>query len=176
MNNDAYIDLAVTFQNDVMKSILYVAIFVLCMFLLSGVLRSRSANNKLKDALETFIGFFKRNDFVSLIAAYPSFIEFSGHAQLPSNARVEDILQLQQALFEEAASKYRFADIADIKIEKINRQAFQYEQKLNTKVIGQLVYTDGSSVYFGAILQQDKMLALMISNECVLNNKCKDYA
>ncbi len=159
-----------------MKSILYVAIFVICMFLLSGVIKSRSAITKQTDTLETFIDFFKRNDFVSLIAAYPSFIEFTSHAQLPTHARVEDILQLQQTLFEDAVKKYSFADIADIKIERISRQALQYEQKLNTKVIGQLVHKNGSTVYFGAIVQQDKMLALMINNECVLNNKCKDYA
>lgn len=161
-----------TSQSDVMKSILYVAIFVACMFLITGVLKSKSANNKLKDAFEEFISFLKTNNLDALTNKYPVFIDFRNHGNAIPEGQVQDIRQQQQVALDIASARYHFTAIADIKIDKINRRAFQYESATDATITGQLIYNDASYKDFIAVLQHDKVYSLSINGECVLNNKC----
>ncbi len=163
---------AVAFESTVMKSILYVAIFVVCLFLLAGVFKKTSVHGKTGQAVEEFFGFLKNDDFVSLIEKYPVFIKFEDSYRLTPQERVEDIRRQQQSAFDEVISKYDCKNISEIRIEKISRQLLQYELSSTTTATGRLVYKNGGTINFRATLHQDKMFSLYIGNECVLNDKC----
>lgn len=163
---------AVAFESTVMKSILYVAIFVICLFLLAGVFKQSSIHGKTGNAVEEFLGFLKNGDFISLKEKYPVFIKFEDSQKLTPQERVEDIRQQQLANFEEVIAQYDFRNIAEVRIEKVNKRAFQYELSTDATVTGQLVYKNGFTKHFRANLNQDRMLSLSVDDICILNDKC----
>jgi len=169
-----WVYVAVAFESTVMKSILYVAIFVLCLFLLAGVFKKVSVNGKAGQVVDDFFNFLKSGDFVSLTEKYPVFIKFEHNHQLTPQERVEDIRQQQQSAFDDAIANYAFNNIDEVRIEKVINQPLQYEQRTDTTVIGTLIYKNGIIKNFKVILHQNMMYSLKIDDECILNDRCVD--
>lgn len=169
---DFLIYIALAFENTVMKSILYVAIFVIVLFLIAGVFKGGSDHGKAGEAVDEFFGYLKTGDFISLKEKYPVFIKFNDSYKLTPQERVEDIRLQQQTAFDEAIEKYDFRDIADVRIENVSRQYLQYELSTGATVTGILLYKNGSTKNFKATLNQNLMNSLMVEEECILNDKC----
>ena len=160
------------YESDTMKSILYVAIFVACMFLISGVLKSRNASLAIKQDFEEFLTCLKTHNFETFHNKYPTFIRYRGSGTGTILERLETIKQEQQTLFVEAEWQFHFTQIADTLIEKIQKQPFQYEQRSVATITGWFVYKDGAQKHFRAVFQQNNMYSFSIDEVCVLNDRC----
>lgn len=160
------------YESNTMKSILYVAVFVACMFILSGMLKTRTTKQAVRLDLEEFFSYLAASDFASFHHKYPTFIQFNHFADRVAPQRIETVLYQQQAAFEQAIQIFNFKNLADTIIERIRHQPFQYGRRMLIVVTGRLLYQDGSQKYFRAVFQQHQMYSLDIEGVCVLNERC----